>query len=515
MKETLHFMISQDADAVQTGTFTVPAASCGFCLEYDIREPLTMLVFLILRDPLGRVRFQKQLSCSAPVIGLGETAAETSIGGIPGEVTSGEWTAEVTLFAEYLREMKGVKVPFEIRVSDETREIPEQVGECVWADTDFMYRYQDKERIYQTGTRWYKGDLHTHTRLSDGRELPERATAKAQLMGLDYYIATEHNVLHTGWQRTDVLVMPGVEITTIIGHANLFGLDRRPETLTDILRHRDPAALATDLERVFAECRERGWLVSVNHPYLHVWKWLYADLRLDDMDCLEIINDPTYAADPDARAEEANRKAVLLSDLLWADGYRVCAVGGSDSHRELDDFYPGATEPSIAGDPATWLHMDGLSERHVLAALRDCRSHVTRHCGAEAQLRLETERETREIVFGDQIPAGGRKLLYTIMISRQYRKPNLFYLDNGNKTFCEVHMTGEATWTAEGEIPLRQDEYRWIRFGAEDADGEFLFYANAVTQGSREHSFRTFGEISNDLEQKWQSEEYCSTRMER
>lgn len=497
---------------MQTGTFLVPAGSHRLCLEYDIREPLTMLVFLLLRDPQGRIRFQKQLSYSNPVIGIGASAGETSIGGIPGEIPPGTWTAEVCLFAEYLREMKGVSVPFALQVTDEKREIPEPLGACVWADEEFVYRYQDKDRIYQTGKRWYKGDLHTHTRLSDGKELPEGATAKAELMYLDYYIATEHNVLHTGWPQTDVLVMPGVELTTVIGHANLFGLDRRPEALTDILRHKDAGLLAEDLEKAFAECREREWLVSVNHPYLYVWKWLYAGLRLETLDCLEIINDPTYAANPDAQAEEANQKAVRLADLLWADGYRVCAVGGSDSHKELNDFYPGATEPSIPGDPATWLYMDCLSEHHALDALRYCRSYVTRRCGVEVRMKLVTQTDSRELVFGDQIPPGSGMLYCTITVSRQYHKPNIFYMDNGIKTACEVSMIGEATWTAESEIALEQTAYRWIRFGAEDADGGFLFYANAVTQGSREHSFSTFGEISDYLEQTWQSEEFCSTR---
>ena len=59
---------------------------------------------------------------------------------------------------------------------------------------------------------------------------------------------------------------------------------------------------------------------------------------LDGVDCLEIINDPTY---PDAA--HANDKAVHFLDELWNDGYRIYGVGGSDSHNLIEERYEGAT----------------------------------------------------------------------------------------------------------------------------------------------------------------------------
>ena len=37
----------------------------------------------------------------------------------------------------------------------------------------------------------YKGDFHTHTRLSDGKETTWNATRKAEKDELDYYVPTE------------------------------------------------------------------------------------------------------------------------------------------------------------------------------------------------------------------------------------------------------------------------------------------------------------------------------------
>lgn len=131
-------------------------------------------------------------------------------------------------------------------------------------------------------------------------------------------------------------------------------------------------------------------ILLVSQCYLSIWKWLYGDLRLDGVHCLEIINDPTYEADPEAKAGEANQRAVALSDLLWADGHRICAIGGSDSHNTLEERYPGATEPSVPGDPATFVYMEDLSAEHLLEGVRSCNCYVTRHC------RIETG-----LLFGD------------------------------------------------------------------------------------------------------------------
>lgn len=515
--ETLDFVIEKNTDTLQKGTFTVPSACKHLCLEYDLTKPYTFLVFMLVRSPQGLIRFQKQLSYSAPVIRIGENEEDTTIGGIPGVVQAGVWTIEIYLFSEHVERMvQEMRIPFSVKVSDEKREIAEKIGGPIWVNEEFDYQYYDRSRCYRTESRWYKGDFHTHTQLSDGKELPVRANEKAKMMNLDYYVATEHNVLHTGWAKTDVMIMPGVEITTSLGHANLFGIDKRPEKLTDILLHRDEKDLEQDLDAIIEECQSRNWLFSINHPFLYIWKWLYDGISLENIQCLEINNDPTYEADPDAEAREANQKTVILSDLLWADGYRVCAIGGSDSHKEIDDYYPGATEPSIPGDPATYLYMEGLSPVNVLGALKKCHCYVTRHCLVETEFALLDEKgETlQQLMFGDCIGGDGTELLFRLTIKGPLKKPLVYYMENGEKIICPLVAQNKNVYVAQGRISLKKNEYQWIRFGAEDADGAFLFYGNPITKGNKEHCFQTFGEIKRYLEERWQSKEFCLTKTE-
>ena len=63
------------------------------------------------------------------------------------------------------------------------------------------------------------------------------------------------------------------------------------------------------------EAKEKGWLVSINHPFLHIWKWKCKKIALEDISCMEIVNDPTYQY-----AKEANDETIDFLDLLHKDG---------------------------------------------------------------------------------------------------------------------------------------------------------------------------------------------------
>ena len=501
MKQSLFFQIQEGAETVQEGTFWIPSDCLTLSVTYDLDPVYTFLVFLLIRDPKGNLRFQKQLAHGEPVISLGQDGSDTTIGGVPGPIPKGEWKISICIFSEHLEQiMHGKEVRFSVTVSDEKAEISENIGTRVWTNGSFEYEKYSSDMLYQKTSRWYKGDFHTHTRLSDGKETTVNATRKAENDSLDYYVPTEHNVVHTGWQETDVMIVPGVEMTTTLGHANIFGLTRRPEELDRILCDKEDEKLKADIEAMIRECQKNGWLFSVNHPFLYKWKWLYMDLKLADIDCLEIINDPTYAADVNAHAQEANEKAVFLSDLLWADGYRICAVGGSDSHNLTEERYGDAKEPSVPGDPATWVFMDGLTPQHMIDALKKSCTYVTRYCSLTSHLECDGQ----QILFGEQLLNQTGEISYELCFEGLSEEPDVFFYTNGKKCRCEIIQAKGGSYIAKGIIQIPASDYVWIRFGAETKDGQFLFYANPVTAGSRKkHQFHTFGEIKNYLEGHW------------
>lgn len=64
------------------------------------------------------------------------------------------------------------------------------------------------EEVRNPEAKWYKGDTHTHSALSDGNATREVLIDNAAEAGLDFFIATDHNVFPTSWVRKDVLVIP-------------------------------------------------------------------------------------------------------------------------------------------------------------------------------------------------------------------------------------------------------------------------------------------------------------------
>lgn len=75
-----------------------------------------------------------------------------------------------------------------------------------------------------TEYRWYKGNLHTHTNLSDGRESPQEVVHRYRRMGYDFLAITDHRIygIHEELSDDDLVILPGVELdTTISGDSRL------------------------------------------------------------------------------------------------------------------------------------------------------------------------------------------------------------------------------------------------------------------------------------------------------
>ena len=72
MTQTLKFVIGAGETARQEETFTVSSACSHLCFRYDLSKKYTFLVFLMIKDPSGKIRFLKQLGYSDPVIVLGK-----------------------------------------------------------------------------------------------------------------------------------------------------------------------------------------------------------------------------------------------------------------------------------------------------------------------------------------------------------------------------------------------------------------------------------------------------------
>lgn len=214
------------------------------------------------------------------------------------------------------------------------------------------------------GARWWAGDLQSHTHHSDARgSLDDLATAAAA-RGLDFVAVTDHNtVSHHAAIASRAgeypLLIPGQEITTYRGHANVWGADGWVD-----FRARDDASMA----RVVDEAHARGGLVSINHPKLQPG-CIGCDWKYDvpaATDAFEAWQGPW---------PNRNWESLARYDALLAEGRRVTLVGGSDRHQPP---LPEREPPELrVGSPTTWIHAAELSSAGLLDALRHGRASVS------------------------------------------------------------------------------------------------------------------------------------------
>ncbi|MFG2073476.1 CehA/McbA family metallohydrolase [Nonomuraea maritima] len=275
-------------------------------------------------------------------------------GYLPGEPEAGTWHVWLRL-----HRIPPQGLDYTLDVTFETTAPPEPVV----AEPPHGERPPRRDIPDIDGLRWYAGDFHAHTLHSDGSlSIPELAEL-AHGRGLDFLAVTDHNtVSHHPWLRKvdrDIMLLPGQEVTTDRGHANVFG---------DVgwVDFRQPVDSWVD----HAE-RENG-IISINHPLGGDCAWLQPVTRRPRV--AEIWHSGWW----DRR---------WGAPLSWARAWRddLVVIGGSDFHRMGEDGLPGA--------PTTWVLADatGPTVDGVLDGVRGGRTAVSAGPDAPLLLRLGDE----------------------------------------------------------------------------------------------------------------------------
>ena len=204
------------------------------------------------------------------------------------------------------------------------------------------------------GPSWLFGDLHVHSDASDGQHSIPTLAARAKKQGLDFLAVTNHNNYSENLALPRVpglTLIPGTEWTHYRGHMNFLGI-ARPFSGSFVANN---LAQMRDITR---QARERGALVSVNHPKCDLCPYLWEDE--DSFQLVEIWNGPMRGV---------NRRGIAWWTQLLRQGRRLPAVGGSDFHRDKG--------PVRLGNPVTAVWADSPRAEDILSALARGRSYVT------------------------------------------------------------------------------------------------------------------------------------------
>ncbi len=237
------------------------------------------------------------------------------------------------------------------------------------------------------GYSLFKGDLHAHTLASDGVHTLEELAWKVKRNGLDFVAVTDHNqfVSRASLPRMDgVTMIPGVEWTHYLGHANFLGLS-----------HPYDGSFATntmaEVQTKFESARQRGALISINHPFDETCGFQF-DLDQLPFDCLEVWNGPM---------RESNLKAIGYWHQLLCAGKKIPICGGSDYHRDTPFIF--------LGGPTMGLYAKSRGASDLLDAVRKGHAFITfSPTGPLLKLR------SGEAIVGDSVPWSQNKSMNII-----------------------------------------------------------------------------------------------------
>ncbi|WP_414049290.1 CehA/McbA family metallohydrolase [Macrococcus animalis] len=328
--------------------------------------------------------------------------------------------------------------------------------------------------VVSTEKRYYKGDLHAHTYLSDGSLSPEELIQHAESVGLDFFFITDHNIFQTYWPKSDVLVLPGVEFTGNTGHWNGLNI-KQPYDMFD-----KPFEIETveGTHHLMDDLRNKGSLVSINHPFLTIWSWLHDDLILDKIDCMELWNDPSYKDNP-----KATEEALIFWHHSLKCGHRISAVGGSDFHHLIDVKDNNRT--NALNDPTTHVYLEQLDKETLLKSLKAGHVFVTRFINVNAMTVTINE---QDVLFGSQFEGETPTQL-------------VFSID-GESVVGELHVftaTHQQTFNIvdnKVNVPLHLEENDFVRFEIRK-DTELISYTNPIYFGTLPRTATTFKEVKD------------------
>jgi hypothetical protein len=320
-------------------------------------------------------------------------------GYIRGPLVPGEWN--ILLGVDRI-EPGGVRYEVRVTVEQEARsqklEVRGQRSESEDAPLSarpeaLVGRAGDNTPISGTA-RWLKGDLHCHTIHSDGLNSVEEIVRNAVELGLDFLAVTDHNT-STHFEELDrlshlpIVLIPGEEVTTYWGHANMWGLREWID-----FRCADEASI----DAVRRYVLQKGGLISVNHPKCIGPPWLFKGW--DGYPSMEVWQ---------AMWRFYNWESLERWDALLRTGERVVAVGGSDVH-SIPPAEP--RHPHGLANPTTWVYAEA-TEASILDAIRAGHVYIT-DAPNDTRLVLSADVDGDgcfEALMGDTIaPSDGRPL---------------------------------------------------------------------------------------------------------
>ena len=193
--------------------------------------------------------------------------------------------------------------------------------------------------------RFWRGNLHTHSTLSDGALPPGEVCRRYAAEGYDFICLSDHMVGRYGYPIADTTGFRRNTFTTVLGaevHTDrlangeiwhLLAVGLPPDFARPDVPDYDGARSGESIESLAGRCADAGAFVAIAHPQ---WYGLtLADARrIEAAHAVEIYNHGAAV-----ECDRGDGTAVL--DLLLAEGRRLSACATDDAHFTGPDHFGG------------------------------------------------------------------------------------------------------------------------------------------------------------------------------
>jgi hypothetical protein len=277
----------------------------------------------------------------------------------PGPMPPGRWAVLLGLYR-----VPADGVPVTVTIDTATSDEPE--SEAPGPAPRVTARGSDRAHPAPLGMTWFAGDMHAHTVHSDGNQSIAQLAALATGMALDFIAVADHNtvshhpLLPEHAARYDISLLPAQEVTTLYGHANVFG---------DV----GQVDFRTPPDQWRIQSARRGGLMSINHPLEDDCGWLHQMAELPP--ALELWHIGWF------RNLTDNKPWALTQ--RWPQSPIV--IGGSDFHKPESGYPPGV--------PTTWVAAEDRSPEAILEGVKAGRTAINRMAAAKSALLLPVDGE--------------------------------------------------------------------------------------------------------------------------
>ena len=298
-----------------------------------------------------------------------------------------------------------------------------------------------------TSEKWYKGNTHTHTLNTDGRDVPYEVAKWYRERGYNFVVMTDHEYITPVAPLNDLLgrsgqflVISGQEVTDRSEskpvHTNGLGL-------TKVVM---PSGLGTKVEALqknIDNIRAAGGVPQLNHPNFG-WALSVNEIRqLKGLRLMEIYNGHPLVNNLGGGGMPS---AEAIWDELLTSGMLIYGIGDDDVHQLQSK---GEAIEALPGQAWIYVRAGELTPAAILTAIDNGRFYastgveLTDYKADRSEISIKVKALTNS-KYTIRFIGGGGKVLQEIF------EPNAVYKVKGDEGYVRVKVlesNGKVAWT--------------------------------------------------------------------